>query len=75
MVFLLSLISQRAVVTTKVCVLLLHLQGYYAMLVIDAIRKYHSWIELLIISVLWKLSWPLLIPCKLVLREGTFRSF
>ena len=49
------------------------LHPYWAMLVIDVGPRHHSWVELLLASLLWDLL-CLLVLWKLVLREGTFRS-
>jgi hypothetical protein len=38
------------------------------------INSCHSWMELLVASFLWKPSWHLLVPWRLVLRRGNFRS-
>lgn len=46
------------------------------MLVVDVIYRHHSWVGLyrLIVSLLLKLAWDFLAPCKLVLREEAFKS-
>ena len=54
----------------KVRVLLLHLLGYLATLVIDVVNRYHSWTGLLVTSLFWKLAWHFVVARKLVLREG-----
>lgn len=61
-------------VTYKVCAPLLWPLCYGAMLVIVVVHRCHSWVVLLVASLLWKLARSLLVPRKLVLREWSFRS-
>ena len=46
------------------------------MLIVDVVYRHHSWVGLdrLIVSLLPKLAWNFLASCKLVLREGAFKS-
>lgn len=45
-------------------------------MLVVVIYRHHSWVGLyrLVVSLLLKLAWDLLAPCKLVLREGAFKS-
>lgn len=43
------------------------------MLFIDVFRSLYDWIGLLVARILWKLTWWLLVPWKLLLMEASFR--
>lgn len=53
----------------KVWVTLLPLYSYPAMVTVVIFHRWHSWVELLVASILLKLAWHLLVPWKLVLRN------
>ena len=63
---------RELLVITKECVPLLNL--YCALLVVDVVQRHHSWVGLLVAFLLWKTSWHLLVPWKLVLRKGAWKS-
>lgn len=55
------------------CHYCIHPSGYLALLVIDVGNRPHSWLGLLVATLLWKLAWQHLVPWGLVLGEETFR--
>jgi hypothetical protein len=63
----------EVLVTAKVCVPLLYPYGYCGKLFIIVVHRHQSYMWALVAFFLWKLTWCLLFPWKLV-QEERFRS-
>lgn len=73
--FLLKTPIRELLATAKVYVLPLHLLKHVpCRSLLWFIKRYHSWIGLLVASLIWEIAWCVQVPLKLVLREETFRS-
>lgn len=73
--FLLKIPIRELLATAKVYVLLLHLLNHVpCRSLLWFVHRFHSWIGLLIASLIWEIAWCVQVPLKLVLREETFRS-
>lgn len=67
---------REVLVTTQVCVPLLHPLGYCAMMVIDVVLRHHVWVGLLVASLLQRLAWCFLVSItgRRQLREFQFQD-